>query len=143
MITRSRQISHRKSAEKQKKSISDIKSAKNSKNDQIVEIAKILNIDQSDKNVHGRILENVIGVLKDSNDKFKNVHKPKHYTEKNIEVIEFLEQWFSDRPFEWQVVRYLARAPYKNNELEDLMKALWYLVRRIKNILGANNGDNQ
>lgn len=34
---------------------------------------------------------------------------------------------------EAQVIKYVARAKHKGNEMQDLMKARWYLDRLIKN----------
>ena len=62
------------------------------------------------------------------------VSSPAHYTAHSIEVIDFLDDWFSDRPLEWQVVKYVSRAPHKGNELQDLKKARYYLERRIKSL---------
>lgn len=59
------------------------------------------------------------------------VNHPAHYQGNKIEVIEFLEDHFADRPHEWNVVKYLARARKKGKELQDLEKGLWYLERRI------------
>jgi hypothetical protein len=59
------------------------------------------------------------------------VNHPSHYNFSKYEVIEVLDEWFSDNPLIWQVVKYLARAKYKGNELEDLKKAQFYLNRKI------------
>jgi hypothetical protein len=59
------------------------------------------------------------------------VNHPPHYTMGKFEVVDVLMDWFSTRPLEWQVGKYLARAQHKGNELEDLKKARWYLERRI------------
>ena len=69
---------------------------------------------------------------------FDDVERPKHYTDGNIEVIDFIE----DKKLGFclgNVVKYVARAGKKQDaklsdeekELEDLKKALWYLNRRI------------
>jgi hypothetical protein len=59
------------------------------------------------------------------------VNHPGHYNFSKYEVIEVLDEWFSDNPLIWQVVKYLARAKHKGNELEDLKKAQFYLNRKI------------
>ncbi len=61
-----------------------------------------------------------------------NVNHPSHYTFGKFEVIEVLMDWFSDLPLLWQVGKYIARAKHKNNMLEDLKKARWYLDFQIK-----------
>ena len=66
------------------------------------------------------------------------VEHPKHYNMTKYEVIEVLDEWFPNDPLIWQVVKYLSRAKYKGNELEDLKKAQFYLNRKI-NKLENNN----
>jgi hypothetical protein len=70
------------------------------------------------------------------------VNHPSHYNFSKYEVIEVLDEWFFDNPLIWQVVKYLARAKHKGNELEDLKKAQFYLNRKIsklENELPKNN----
>ena len=58
---------------------------------------------------------------------------PSHYNTGNIEVIDAIEDWrlgFNDG----NVVKYIARAPHKGKQLEDLRKARWYLDREIKRL---------
>ena len=62
------------------------------------------------------------------------VNHPSHYNMTKYEVIEVLDEWFPDDPLIWQVVKYLARAKYKNNELEDLKKAQFYLNRKVNKL---------
>ena len=59
------------------------------------------------------------------------VDHPDHYNFGKYEVIEVLDDWFFDDALLWQVVKYLARAKHKENFLQDLKKAKWYLERRI------------
>lgn len=61
------------------------------------------------------------------------VNHPKHYMFGKIEVIEVLEDWQLEM-HEAMVVKYVARAKHKGNELEDLKKARWYLDRKIQNL---------
>jgi hypothetical protein len=60
------------------------------------------------------------------------VNHPSHYTFGQIEVIEVIEDWNLDY-HRGNAVKYIARAPHKGNELEDLQKARWYLDRAIEN----------
>lgn len=55
----------------------------------------------------------------------------KHYKKKTepIQLIEAFNLNFS----RGNVIKYVARAKLKDNELEDLEKALYYLKREIKN----------
>ena len=64
------------------------------------------------------------------------VNHPAHYNAGKIEVIEFLEDQFMDRPHEWNAVKYCARANKKGREVEDLEKAIWYLRRKIALLKG-------
>lgn len=61
------------------------------------------------------------------------VDHPPHYNTGTIEVIDFIESCKLGF-HEGNVVKYVARAKYKGNELQDLNKALWYLQRRIKQL---------
>lgn len=61
------------------------------------------------------------------------VKKPAHYNFGKYEVIDVIEDWKLNYHL-GNVVKYVARAPYKGEELQDLQKALWYLKRHIKNL---------
>jgi hypothetical protein len=65
------------------------------------------------------------------------VNHPSHYTFGQIEVIEVIEDWNLDY-HRGNAVKYIARAPHKGNELEDLQKAQWYLNRAIDNLSTAS-----
>lgn len=63
----------------------------------------------------------------------ETVNHPNHYNIGGIEVIDFIESW--DLKFSLgNAIKYIARAPYKNNELEDLKKARWYIDREIQRL---------
>ena len=72
-----------------------------------------------------------------------NVNYPSHYTDGNIEVMDFIE----DKQLNFakgNVIKYVSRAGKKdpNKELEDLKKAMWYLnreIERLKELQGENN----
>lgn len=59
------------------------------------------------------------------------VNYPSHYTFGTIEVIDVIDDWKLGF-YEGQVIKYVARAKHKGDELENLKKAQWYLNRRIK-----------
>lgn len=59
-----------------------------------------------------------------------SVEHPSHYNQGEIEVIDFIEDWKLDFN-SGNVVKYVTRAPYKNNRIEDLRKAGFYLERLI------------
>ena len=59
------------------------------------------------------------------------VNHPPHYVGHGIEPIEFIESHNLNFCL-GSAVKYIARAPYKGTELEDLKKAKWFLEREIK-----------
>ena len=62
-----------------------------------------------------------------SND---NVDHPSHYqTENGLEAIEVIEAFFKENYHLGNAFKYMARAGKKNDELEDIEKAIWYLER--------------
>lgn len=71
-----------------------------------------------------------------------NVDHPKHYTNGSIETIDMIEVIIApyDPVTGWciaNVVKYVSRAPLKNNLAEDLKKARWYLDRAIQHAEGS------
>ena len=63
------------------------------------------------------------------------VNHPSHYTRGKIEVIDFIED--QQLPYHLgNVVKYVARAGYKGDKMEDLKKARWYLDRYINEVMG-------
>ena len=57
------------------------------------------------------------------------VNHPSHYN-KGIETIDYIESWNMDFNI-GNVIKYVTRAGHKDNKLEDLEKAKWYLEREI------------
>lgn len=57
------------------------------------------------------------------------VDHPDHYNQ-GIETIDYIESWNMDFAT-GNVIKYVTRAKYKENPLEDLKKAKWYLERLI------------
>lgn len=67
-------------------------------------------------------------------DKHDVVRHPAHYTAyKGLEVIDLTEQMNFNRG---NAIKYIARAGLKDpaTEVEDLMKACWYIEREVKRI---------
>ncbi len=59
-----------------------------------------------------------------------NVNHPAHYTRGKIECIDYI----LDQKFDFLIgnaIKYLTRAGYKNDEVEDLKKAIFYINRKI------------
>ena len=65
------------------------------------------------------------------------VDHPSHYNQ-GIETIEYIESW-SMNFNTGNVIKYVTRAGYKDNQLEDLKKAMWYLQREIDRL--ENKGE--
>ena len=68
------------------------------------------------------------------------VNHPSHYTDGNIEVIEYIE----DKKLGYclgNAVKYISRAGKKDpaKEMEDLQKADWYINRRIMELEQKEN----
>ena len=62
-----------------------------------------------------------------------NVNSPAHYKAGGIETIDFIEA--KELGYNLgNVIKYVSRADYKGNKLEDLKKARWYLCREISNL---------
>lgn len=69
------------------------------------------------------------------NIKHDAVNHPSYYTRGKIEVIDFIED--QQLPYHLgNVIKYIARAGYKGDKLEDLKKARWYLDRYINEVMG-------
>jgi len=62
-----------------------------------------------------------------------NVNHPPHYTVGGIETIDFIEAKGLHNHYHLaNAVKYISRAPYKKDYLEDIKKAAWYLQREIE-----------
>lgn len=62
------------------------------------------------------------------------INHPSHYIRDKIEVIDFIED--QQLPYHLgNVIKYIARAGYKGDKLEDLKKARWYLDRYINEVM--------
>ena len=70
------------------------------------------------------------------------VKHPSHYTDGNIEVIDFIE----DKKLNYHrgnAVKYICRAGKKDpaKEVEDLQKAIWYINREIQRLEAQKQRD--
>ena len=86
----------------------------------------------------GAIIPGGLQVCKNCEDGV--VNQPSHYTDGNIEVIDFIE----DKKLGFclgNAIKYISRAGKKdpNKEVEDLKKANWYINRRIKELEAVND----
>jgi Protein of unknwon function (DUF3310) len=79
-----------------------------------------------------KLLEQRIEDKQPSQDSHDRVNSPLHYRFGGIETIDFIEAKKLGYHL-GNVVKYVSRADYKDNRLEDLKKAQWYLNRAIEN----------
>ena len=85
----------------------------------------------SDKHPGGKTIDEIYAAA---------VHHPPHYiTESGIETIDVIEAFGLGFRL-GNTVKYILRAGKKNNRLEDLRKARWYLDREIEKS-EATDGD--
>ena len=66
------------------------------------------------------------------------VNHPSHYNVGKIEVIDAIEDWGLGFHL-GNVVKYVARADHKQDAIEDLKKASWYLNREIERRLAEHD----
>ena len=68
--------------------------------------------------------------------KKEKVKHPDHYNEhlSGVECIDIVE-WMTFNL--GNAVKYVWRAPYKGNQIEDLRKAAWYINREIERLGGS------
>jgi len=67
------------------------------------------------------------------------INHPQHYggKENPYETIKVIEAWGLDKNFNLgNAVKYISRADKKDNNVEDLKKARWYLDREIAKLEG-------
>lgn len=62
------------------------------------------------------------------------VNHPSHYNV-GIETIDYIESWEMNFNI-GNVIKYITRAGFKENQLEDLEKAKWYLEREMQRLKG-------
>ena len=67
------------------------------------------------------------------------VNHPSHYNAGNIEVIDAIEDWNLGFSL-GNAIKYIARCEHKENKIEDLKKAIWYINREIKHSQNSSEG---
>lgn len=63
-------------------------------------------------------------------DNIETVDHPDHYQGQGIEVIDIIDSFELDF-YRGNIVKYILRADKKENEVQDLKKAQWYLTKLI------------
>lgn len=67
-------------------------------------------------------------------ENYDSVNRPSHYTEgRKYEPINVIEDWKLDFCL-GNALKYISRAGRKQDEIEDLKKAQWYIERKIKQL---------
>ena len=71
------------------------------------------------------------------------VNSPSHYNQTKIEAIDIIEDvtagYQSNVKYHiGNAIKYLIRAPFKNNTVEDLKKSVWYIQRAIEKLEGED-----
>ena len=94
-----------------------------------------------DANFYKQGLERVIKEREDEeeiinafNDDVDPVNNPAHYADKNIEVINYIDDTVPDSYsfYFGNALKYLSRHMKKGSEVQDLEKCKWYIDRMIK-----------
>lgn len=70
-------------------------------------------------------MEGILGEVKDP------INHPEHYIANGMEAIDVIEAFFHDNAYLANVFKYIARAGKKDDYMNDLLKAAWYLQREI------------
>lgn len=63
-------------------------------------------------------------------EKMDRINKPNHYNIGDIEAIDFIDSWGLNFNL-GNVIKYVIRCNYKENKVEDLQKAIYYIEREI------------
>ena len=74
-------------------------------------------------------------IFDDSKVKIEQVNHPEHYN-KGIEAIDYIDSWGMNFN-SGNVIKYVTRAPFKGDYIQDLEKALWYLQRELERVKNA------
>ena len=69
----------------------------------------------------------------DNNKNKEMINHPQHYNMGKFEAIDVIEDWQLNFNL-GNTVKYISRAGHKDNIIQDLKKALWYLDREIKRL---------
>ena len=73
---------------------------------------------------------------------FDPVTRPSHYAEgRQYEPIDVIEDWTLGF-HEANALKYISRSGRKDNRIQDLEKAVWYLERRIEHLKDSEMASN-
>ena len=87
--------------------------------------------------------ESTLGQIDELEDEFEEnnremVNHPSHYNQGKYEVIDIIEDWNLNFNL-GSAVKYIGRAGYKDDIIQDLEKAKWYIQREIDRIKKERN----
>jgi hypothetical protein len=75
------------------------------------------------------------------------VNHPKHYTHGGIETIDYMKAKSTHEEFcghlRLTAIKYLSRAGLKDDTLQDMQKAGWYVNRLIQELQETQNGNKE
>ena len=72
-------------------------------------------------------------VISDSPNKREMINHPNHYNMGKYEAIDVIEDWKLNFHL-GNTIKYISRAGYKDDIIQDLKKARWYLDREIQRL---------
>lgn len=81
--------------------------------------------------------DKILASIKSEQTTKETVNHPNHYNMGKIEAITFIEDWELNFSL-GNAIKYIVRAPYKGNQVEDLEKAIWYLNRELERVKQHN-----
>ena len=70
-----------------------------------------------------------------------NVNHPDHYTFGKFEVIDVITDWNMNYCL-GNAIKYIARCEHKENKIQDLKKAIWYINKEIE-LSESENSENK
>lgn len=86
-----------------------------------------------EKECEGQLYEPIISENKATETNKEMVNHPKHYNMGKYEAIDIIEDWQLNFNL-GNTVKYISRAGHKDDIVQDLKKALWYLEREVKRL---------
>ncbi len=88
-------------------------------------------------------LDELINFLSTTDEVSEEHVKPAYYKNQNIETIDIIEDQLTPNELEGfyqgMVIRYICRSTYKNHNLDDFIKAKYYLDRLINKLKGEQD----
>ncbi len=80
-------------------------------------------------------LEKNIKTISNPTPEKSNINHPEHYNTSKIECIDYIEDIGFGEGFNLgNAIKYIVRAKHKNNHIDDLQKAKWYIERELERL---------